>query len=266
MKAKALRRWAPWVGLVIVFSLATTALSWWQFTRREERVEKIALVLENYEKAPVPLTELDWLVENGLAVNEWRQVRVTGNYLADFEYLVRNRPLSGQAGFIQLVAFRTDSGQIVMIDRGWIPAGNPVTSPAYEPKVTVETKELVIRLRASEPNLKKPEVQGQLASINFETLTSVIGEDLELRYYGRLASESPQSEQMPIAMPMPSLNEGNHLSYALQWILFGIMAFIALFWAIGNERRIQRELAGEAQPKRKKQSQAEKDAAVEDAG
>ena len=37
------------------------------------------------------------------------------------------------------------------------------------------------------------------------------------------------------ALPKPQLDEGNHLSYALQWILFAIMAAAALVWAIRKE-------------------------------
>jgi hypothetical protein len=36
------------------------------------------------------------------------------------------------------------------------------------------------------------------------------------------------------------LDEGNHLSYAVQWILFALMGFYALFWAIRQEREYRR--------------------------
>jgi hypothetical protein len=66
-------------------------------------------------------------------------------------------------------------------------------------------------------------------------------------------------------MPMPSLNEGNHLSYAFQWIIFGIMAFVAFGWAYRNERRIAREAAGQIAPRKPKENQALEDAEFEDA-
>jgi cytochrome oxidase assembly protein ShyY1 len=37
------------------------------------------------------------------------------------------------------------------------------------------------------------------------------------------------------------LDEGAHLSYALQWIMFGILAFIGLGWAVRNEIRIKNQ-------------------------
>ena len=98
-----LRRWGPWLALVVLFSIATSLLSWWQFSRREERVQKINTVIENYDKSAVPFADLDWeFFENGEPINEWRPATVTGTYLTEEAVLVRNRPLNGQGGFLQL--------------------------------------------------------------------------------------------------------------------------------------------------------------------
>jgi cytochrome oxidase assembly protein ShyY1 len=65
-------------------------------------------------------------------------------------------------------------------------------------------------------------------------------------------------------MPKPSLSEGNHLSYALQWLLFGIMAFGAFFWAYRNDRQQRLVAKGLATRKPKRATQADEDAAFED--
>lgn len=265
MKLKAIRRWAPWLVLVIVFSLATTLLSWWQFDRREDRVAKIAMVSVNYDKEPVPLSEIDWTFEDGEPINEWRKVYVSGSYLPDQSVIVRNRPLSGQPGFLQLVPLELDNGQILMVERGWLAAGNPVTTPNTNPIPDQQPRELVVRLRLSEPDLNRGDVQGQLASLHIASLLDELGPTLITDYYGRLVSETPAMAENPRPMPKPSLNEGNHLSYALQWILFGLMAFGALIWAIQNERRIRLEAEGRLKPKKKKVTQADRDAEIEDA-
>lgn len=265
MKLKAIRRWAPWLVLVTVFSLATTLLSWWQFDRREDRVAKIEMVSINYDKAVVPLEEISWDFENGEPVNEWRKVSVEGSYLPGEAVIVRNRPLSGQPGFLQLVPLKLASGQILMVERGWLPAGNPVTTPASNPIPDSQPREMVVRLRLSEQDLNRGDVPGQLASLHIASLRDELGPGLITDYYGRLVSETPAMAENPRPMPKPSLNEGNHLSYALQWILFGIMAFGALIWAIRNERRLRLESEGLLKPKKKKVTQAQRDADIEDA-
>lgn len=265
MNPRAIRRWAPWAVLVIVFSLATSLLSWWQFDRRQDRVAKIEMVQANYDKPVVPLAELDWVELDGEPINEWRPVSVSGRYLVSDALIVRNRPLSGQPGFLQLVPLELSDGSILMVERGWLAAGDPVTVPATNPLPDSQDRELTVRLRAAEQDLGRAAVAGQLASLNFESLRDKYGPGLITEFYGRLIAESPAMEANPRPMPKPSLNEGNHLSYALQWILFGIMAFIALIWAIRNERRIRLESEGRIKPKVKKVTQAQRDADIEDA-
>ena len=253
--------------MVVLFSIATSLLSWWQFTRREERVERIDQVVANYDKTPVPYESLSWnLNDNGLTNAEWTPVTVSGSYLPDEAVIVRNRPLSGQAGFLQLVPLLLDSGDILMIERGWIQAGSDITAPSSNPLPSGARHELVVRLRAPEPDLGRPSVPGQLASINpaeLSALLSPFGSVISDRY-GRLVSESPGYAEAPFAMPMPSLNEGNHLSYALQWILFGLMAFAALFWAFRNDRRIRLEEQGLLEPKVRKKTLSDLDNEFED--
>ena len=253
--------------MVVLFSIATSLLSWWQFSRREERVERIDQVIANYDKTPVAFDSLTWrLNDNGLTDAEWTPVTVSGNYLPEQAVIVRNRPLSGQAGFLQLVPLVLDNGEILMIERGWIQAGSDITTPSSNPLPEPGRHELVVRLRAPEPDLGRPSVVGQLASINPAELSEILapyGEVISDRY-GRLVAESPGYENAPFAMPMPSLNEGNHLSYALQWILFGLMAFAALFWAYRNDRRIRLEEQGLLTPKVRKKTLSDLDNEFED--
>lgn len=267
MNQTAIRRWAPWVALVVLFSIITSLLSWWQFTRREERVVRIEQVLANYDKPPVEFSELAWsLKSDGQSTKEWTPVYVSGQYLSDHAVIVRNRPLSGQAGFLQLVPLLLETGEILMIERGWLPAGSNVTEPQSNPLPQATTHELVVRLRAPEPDLGRDRVPGQLASINPAELKEDLapfGRVIEDRY-GRLVSEEPDYQSAPNPMPMPSLNEGNHLSYALQWILFGLMAFGALIWAYRNDRRIRLEEQGLITPKVKRKTQSDLDNEFED--
>lgn len=37
--------------------------------------------------------------------------------------------------------------------------------------------------------------------------------------------------------PAPSIDEGSHLSYALQWIAFGVLAFVGFAYAARMQRR-----------------------------
>lgn len=266
MKQSTIRRWGPWLALVVLFALATSFLSSWQFDRRNERVQQINQVIENYDREPVSLSEIDWANIEGISQEEWRPVRVSGEYLAEKYLLVRNRPLAGQAGFLQLVPLALSDGRILFVERGWLIASSELTTPNANPLPNSGYHELVVRLRAGEANLGKAEAQ-TLASIDLIEAARRIGaEDQAITsFYGRLVSETPGYEVAPLPMPKPSLNEGNHLSYAIQWVIFGIMAFIAFFWAYRNDRRVRLEEQGLISPRARKLRQADRDAEFEDA-
>jgi cytochrome oxidase assembly protein ShyY1 len=103
---------------------------------------------------------------------------------------------------------------------------------------------------------------GRLHTIDLVEFAALHPElDIETRFYGRLATETPQASEAPIPQPKPSLDEGNHLSYALQWLLFGIMAFGAFLWAYRNDKRVRLEEQGLVEKRVLKRTQASDDAA-----
>jgi cytochrome oxidase assembly protein ShyY1 len=250
----------------VLFAIATTLLSWWQFSRREERVEKINQVIENYEADAINLADVSWTqITGGLRVDEWKPVNLEGNYLPADAILVRNRPLSGSPGFLQLVPFRTTTGEVLVIERGWIPAGSDIKEPLLNPLPASDTKQLVIRLRQGESDSGKDAVAGRLDTIDLIEYAALHPDlDIETRFYGRLARENPQPDEAPIPQPKPSLDEGNHLSYALQWLLFGLMAFGAFLGDYLNEKRLRLEEQGLVEKRVQKRTQASDDAAFED--
>lgn len=267
MNKATVRRWAPWLALVVVFAIATSALSWWQFDRRNQRVDRINQVVANYDLSPQPFDQIDWSINpDGKSDQEWTPAIVTGEYLPQEAMLVRNRPLNGQAGFLQLVPLRLASGEILIVERGWLIASSDLTEPASNPLPQPGTHELVVRLRVGEPDLGREEA-ATLASIDLTEVASRLSRlgPVITDRYGRVVTEQPSYPEAPLGMPKPSLDEGNHLSYAIQWIIFGIMAFVAFFWAYRNDRRLLREAAGLAQPKLKRKTRADLDAEFEDA-
>ena len=257
-------RWIRWGAFVLIFVLAASALSAWQFDRRTERVEQIQLVVDNFDMPAEPLADIDWqLNSDGVALQEWRPALITGRYLPEATLLVRNRPLAGRAGFLHITPFELSDGQILIVERGWVATGNDGGIPDDVYAISASDRTAIVRLRAGEKGDPAPSESGSISSLNLEYLAA----ELEIsgavitEFYGRLVSETPPDASYPLQMPKPSLNEGNHLSYALQWILFGFMAIVALVWAIRRERAVVRGV----EPKRNLGRIANEDANAEDA-
>jgi cytochrome oxidase assembly protein ShyY1 len=96
---------------------------------------------------------------------------------------------------------------------------------------------VVARLKHSEPELQRGAPDGQLASIDLPAYAAELGYPVLTGAYGQLASETPPVTDMPVAFPMPSTDEGTHLSYSLQWFAFGVLMFIGFGYAARQQAR-----------------------------
>jgi cytochrome oxidase assembly protein ShyY1 len=256
-----LKKWLNWIALVVVFSIACGFLANWQFSRRESKLASIALVKENYNAIPV---ELNTLLENGsvpLPKMTWRTVRISGHYLPESLLLVRNRPNEGQPGFEELVPFQSDQLGVLFVSRGWLPSGQAQDQPDSVPVPSREDTIITARILAAEPLLNRGAPDGQIASINVSLALELTGLNSQVNNsYFRLVAESPAVGEGIKPMHAPSIEEGNNLSYAFQWILFALMAALALIWRIRRDNQLDRGIV----PKRRIRH-SDLDAAYEDA-
>lgn len=266
------RRWGAYLALTVVFALACGLLSWWQWARRAEAVDEIQRVELNYDATPMPLVEALPGLDSWKADDEWTPVVLEGEYLVDDELLVRNRVRGGKPGFIQLVPFRLEDGTVFVIDRGWLPVGDAAdASPDHVPTPPAGDVTVVARLRPAEPELPgRTAPEGQVASIDVAGIVADLGVDGYTSAYGVLASEDPAVDDMPYPAIRPEEDEGPHLSYALQWIAFGVLAFVGLFWAWRRELRIgalpASEQAAARAPKRRHEDSDAEDAILDSQG
>ncbi|QEO10060.1 SURF1 family protein [Protaetiibacter larvae] len=259
------RRWGAYLALTVVFAIACGLLSWWQWARRAETVDEIQRVERNFDAEPRPVSELLPALDSWRLDDEWAPVLATGEYLGDEALLVRNRVRGGKPGFEQLVPFRLDDGTVFIVNRGWLPIGKTQDSPDSVPAPPSGEVTVVARLRQGEPELPgRTAPEGQIPSIDLTTIVDDLGVPGFTGAYGVLASEDPAVDEMPFPAIRPEADEGPHLSYALQWIAFGILAFIGLFWAWRRERRIA-ALPAELQAAARAPRRRHVDADVEDA-
>lgn len=257
-----LKRWSGWLALVVIFSIACALLSNWQFARREEALAAIAQVAKNYDAAPVAIDEIAQ-IDRFDEKFQWRPVKLHGHYLIENSVLVRNRPLDGQPGFLEVVPFQLTDGRLIAIERGWIASQDNYLAPKSYALPSGEEQTVVARLRPSEPTLDRSAPAGQLATINVEALVKSEGikDRIFTKLYGRVVSESLPASESPKALAKPELDEGNHLSYALQWIMFALMAVAALYWGIKKEREAQ---SGNRTSNSKRKAIGQADAEIED--
>lgn len=221
-------RWLGWFALVLVVSLACVWLGRWQWGKYEDRSARADRITAHYEAKPVPVDEV--LTTDPVAVeDEWTRVEATGEYLPDEQLLVRNRPLDGTYGYEVLVPLRLGDGDVLVVDRGWVPNSPKGADVAPEVPATPEGRVTVTGwVRLGESSLGRHLPAGQVASINLGEVAEQVDADV-LGGYLELQQESPDADR-PEPLAVPDTDTGPHLAYAIQWwiVIPALWVFVVL--------------------------------------
>ncbi len=264
------RRWLGYLVLTVLFAIVCSGLGVWQLARRAEALTEVSKIDANFDSSPIPISRA---LPNVGAFDEsqkWLPVVMTGTYLTAEELLVRNRPLNSNPGFEVLTPLRLADGTVFLVDRGWVPTGQSQDAPDVVPTAPAGNVTVVVRLKSGEPSLEGRSASGnQIATINLGEIAERLGASTFTGAYGLMASEDPAPAKRPVAVTRPVRDEGPHLSYAFQWFVFGLLAFVGLGWAIREEYRsvnvdnpVERERATERA--RRRASKPRSDAEIED--
>lgn len=191
--------------------------SQWQFHRGEDRKARNNTIEEHIKFPEVELTTLT----SNVKLHEWRSVTATGRFDANEQILLRNRYFEGKYGYAVLTRFTTEGGDSIWVDRGWVAAGASATIAPETPPVPTGLVSIVARLRldSSLPSgsfFALPiNRDGELIS----KLNAQSGSSSEDYYLDLISGSVPELTPSAPAQ-IPSLSDGPHLAYAVQWILF----------------------------------------------
>ena len=219
----------PWSFLKTLVALALIVLCvWaaqWQYHRGVDRHARNTIIEERIARDAIELGKID----SEFANNEWQSIVTTGSFDEEKQILLRNRYSEGKYGYEVLTLFTSTSGEKFWVDRGWVQAGATATTP---PEVTsVPAGEVTItgrfRLDSSLPRGSFFALPG-----SGEDLVSELNAQSQLnteKYYLDLLSGSEPSLTPAVTAQLPSLSDGPHMAYALQWLFFGGLVIYGRF-------------------------------------
>jgi cytochrome oxidase assembly protein ShyY1 len=238
----ASRRWIGIFGFTLAFAVACVGLGQWQFDRRAEARSAIELLDLNWSQPTQDLDEVVATVDEFDATEKWRSVRLSGEYLPEVLY-VRTRSGPGGVGFEQLAMLAQTDGTVFVVNRGWVRANGDNSAPEETPALPRGPVNVTAHLIPGEMQvIGRNAPTGQIATIHLAEIDERTDGDVFTGWYGRLASETP-SAPIGASWSKPVLDEGPHLSYALQWYVFAAMGFFGYGWAL------RKEYLGDAAPK-----------------
>jgi cytochrome oxidase assembly protein ShyY1 len=239
-------RWLALGFLVLVIVPSFVLLSRWQLHRLDERRQANAVVAANGQQSPVPVATAMAAGAPKDSVGDsvtWRQVTATGHYDVGGQVLVRKRPFEGANGFWVATPLVTDSGTVLVVNRGWIAATGGSTAVQDVPAPPAGEVTVVGRVQPSQDAaLPQP---GDLPAGQVTDLDVALVARGALAYpgYVDLVSSDPEQGVGLMPWPVPDLSEGNHLSYAMQWIVFAVIAVGGFVLLIRRERESTAEEA-----------------------
>jgi surfeit locus 1 family protein len=211
-------------ALLVLVATACSALGLWQLTRLAERRAANTASLAQREAPVVDLSAKD---RPDVLVD--RRIRAEGTFDAPRSFILRQRPLRGFPG-VQVVTplLLAGSDTAVLVNLGHVPAVDAVT---------INRSDLIIPSEASITGLAvamaRSEALAQPLARRGDTTWRhiVLGPVSALLPYPihsfvvlRSAADSVASYPRPI--PYPSLGDGPHLSYAIQWFSFATIALV----------------------------------------
>lgn len=223
-------RWiALTLFLLILFGLFVR-LSNWQFDRYDQRVLRNESTNAALSLAPKKIESIEQLSN----LVQWEKIEVTGNYLNDQSKLVRKQYLEDSLGFWVLTPFKIQSGENILVNRGWIPIGTSASTNLMIPLAPSGTINLNGYLQPFANSINQPKdlPLNQVNTIDYKYFNV----DVANNFYLQLTMSSPMDNEVRI-ISLPKLTNGPHLSYAIQWILFALLLPIGWYVLLKNESK-----------------------------
>ena len=187
--------------IAILVATACVLLGRWQLNRLGQRRARNATLAARLALPPLA-------VGRNVSADSARQRRVVARGVYDFaaERTWPGRSFQGTPGVALVTPLRLSDGSAVLVDRGWAPSPDAfhVDHTLYREPDTATVTGIA---------LVPPRGRGDVAVTGF------------LPFVIQLESADPAGG-LPRRWPPPTFDNGPHLSYAIQWFSFALIALV----------------------------------------
>jgi surfeit locus 1 family protein len=223
------------MALCLVAAAGFVRLGFWQLHRLDERRAANRTLLA---ARAAPVTSLTGPALASAARLVEHRVSATGRYDHAHDIVLRGGAYQGVPGVYLVTPLRlSGSDTAVMVERGFVPAPDAVTA---DPGTFAEPGEVQVigLVRPIESGGGKPLTRGgrttwarlDLAGLRDSLPYPIL--EISIRQM-----PGPSLPSFPRRLDPPAVDEGPHLSYAIQWFFFATLAVAFAFLVIGRKGR-----------------------------
>jgi surfeit locus 1 family protein len=200
-------------------------LGFWQLDRYHEKIASQPMLENQQDLKILEIQEITTRIPY-----RYRQLTVTGHFLNTHPIYLDNQILKGQIGYRIMTPFKPiGQANTLLIDRGWIPAGNNRDElPSIKPVFGKQTLIGIINLpsnslqlpKLSHKNIDKP---FRVQRIDFADLSFLLSQPL-YPFILQLHPNDPRGFNIqPITFNTPATR---HLAYAIQWVTMALAVLV----------------------------------------
>lgn len=219
---------ASLVLVSLIIAAVCTRLGFWQLDRLEQRRAFNAFLRQRIAAPPVRFSGLP----ADTAKARFRNVSLAGTYDYANEIVLTSRTRRGSPGVNIITPLRATGDTAVLVNRGWVyaPDGMTVDLARWREGASLNGTGHVETFSAARKGQAKSATHPNAYRwLDRELLSQRLSYPLAPYYVVLAAGPSGESPNVPPRLDPPSLDEGPHRSYAIQWFSFATISIIGMF-------------------------------------
>lgn len=226
--------------VVLLVAALFVALGLWQLSRLEERQLANTVGESRFTSEPVETSVLLGSAAGDTTSLTYRRAISTGVFDPINEVLIRSQIHLGIAGFHVITPLVGESGEAVLVNRGWVPLvlDEVPVEDALPPDVPVTVEGWVNSTQERRGFGPTDPEDGRLvtmARVDIERIQQQVPYPLAPVY---LVAIGERANELPVPTDLPSFDdEGPHLAYSIQWFAFAIIGLVGYVFLTRRQLR-----------------------------
>jgi surfeit locus 1 family protein len=173
---------------------------------------------------------------------QWRPVRAVGTFDFDHQVVIAGQSHEGAPGVYVITPFTVEpSGRVILVNRGWVysPDAQTVDLAKFdEPPHQVLNGYVEEFVTAGGGPAHTASTANAWRRMDARGMQTAFPYPVAMFYIvAQRDSAAPPDPGAPVRLPPPSLDEGPHLNYAIQWFAFALIAIGGASLMIYRDRR-----------------------------